>query len=181
MADEAASKWIIVAYDLPNEPSRLRLKAWRNFKKMGAVYPSVSLCILPNTPQARKKVAQAKMDIGKEGSALVLAAHPLEDADGKRLLQMFQEDRHKQYDEIYEECQEFLDEIKENLGNKKVTPEETDELEHAFEGLEKWYRSIREKGFEHKQDVANVDRIMEECRRALASFSEKAQPREINN
>ncbi|MDG6926746.1 MAG: hypothetical protein JRN09_09370 [Nitrososphaerota archaeon] len=177
---DEASKWIIVAYDLPNEPSRIRLKAWRNFKKLGAVYPSVSLCILPNTPQVKKKMAQAKLDISKAGNVLVLAAEPLERADGEQLLKIFQEDRHKQYEEIYEECQEFLDEIKENLGNKKVTPEETDELEHAFEGLEKWYRSIREKGYERKQDVSKVDKIIEDCRNALAGFSEKAQPREIN-
>lgn len=174
------SQWIIVAYDLPNEPSRLRLKAWRNFKKLGAVYPSVSLCILPNTQQVRKRISQAKLDIDKSGSTLVLAAEPLETTDGERLLKIFQEDRHKQYEEIYEECQEFLDEIKENLGNKKVTPEETDELEHALEGLERWYRSILEKGFERKADVSKVTRIIEECRRSLAGFSERAQPTEIN-
>jgi hypothetical protein len=179
MVDEP-SKWVIVAYALPNEPSRLRLKAWRSFKKLGAVYPSVSLCILPNTPEVERKVTDAKLDISKEGSVLVLAAQPLERSDDEQLVQIFQEDRHKQYEEIYEECQEFLDEIRENLGNKKVTPEETDELEHAFEGLEKWYQSIRQKGYERKQDVAKVDKIMEQCRKALAGFSEKAQPGEIN-
>lgn len=180
MTDEP-SEWIIVAYDLPNEPSRLRLKAWRNFKKLGAVYPSVSLCILPNTPQVRKKVAQAKLDITDTGSALVLAAEPLENTDAQQLLKLFQEDRHKQYEEIYEEYQEFLHEIQENIGNKKVTPEETDELEHALEGLDKWYQSIRERGFERKEDVERVKGIMEKCRRALAGFSEKAHPREINS
>ena len=175
-----SGKWVIVAYELPNEPSRLRLKAWRNFKKLGAVYPSVSLCILPDTAQTRKELNQARFDINKNGSILVLDAGPLEDVDGERLLKIFEEDRKKQYEEIYEEFQEFLDEIRENLGSKKVTSEETDELEHALEGLEKWYRSIREKGFERKQDVTRVDKIMDECRKALAGFSEKAQPKEIN-
>jgi hypothetical protein len=174
------SKWIIVAYDLPNEPPRIRLRAWRNFKKLGAVYPAVSLCILPDRPQVKKRIAQMKLDINKKGNMLVLVAEPLERIDGEQLLKIFQEDRHKQYEEIYEECQEFLDEIKENLGNKKVTQEETDELEHAFEGLEKWYQSVREKGYGRKQDVSKVDKIIEDCKKALAEFSKKAQPGEIN-
>jgi len=174
-------KWVIVAYDLPNEPSRLRLKAWRNFKKLGAVYPSVSLCILPDTPQVRKKLDQARSDINKNGSILVLDAEPLEDVDGQRLFKIFEEDRKKQYEEIYEECQEFLDEIKENLRSKKVTPEETDELEQAFEGLERWYNSIREKGLGNQKDSAKVAEIMKKCREELTSFSTKARPKAINS
>lgn len=180
MADDS-SKWIVVAYDLPNEPSRLRLKAWRSFKKLGAVYPAVSLCVLPNTPQVRKRLVQEKIDIAKAGSVLVLAVQPTERADEEKLIRFFEDDRHKQYEEIYEECQEFLDETRENLGSKKITPEETDELEHAFESLKKWYRGIRDKGFERRQDIAKVDKIMEECRKALAGFSEMAQPKEINS
>lgn len=173
--------WLIVAYDLPNEPSRLRLKAWRNLKKLGAVYPSVSLCVLPDTPEVRKKMGEARSDIGDEGSVFIMSAKPLGKIDGGELLRMFQEDRHKQYDEIYEEFEEFLDEIEENVGNKNVTPEETDELEHALEGLEKWYRNIRAKGYERTKDVEKVDKIMEECKKALRQFSESAQPREINS
>ena len=180
MAESAPKKWIIVAYDLPNEPSKLRVRAWRNLKKLGALYPSVSLCILPNTQQVRKGIGQARTDFSKNGSILVLSANALEGVDSEQLFKMFQADRRKQYDEIYEECQEFLDEIKENVGKKKVTYEETDELEQAFEGLERWYGNIREKGYGRHEDVAKVDRIMEECRKDLASFSEEAQPQKVN-
>jgi Protein ChrB, N-terminal len=180
MADEPPKKWIIVAYDLPNEPSKLRVRAWRNFKRLGALYPSVSLCILPSTQEVKKEIDQARQDFGKSGKVLVLSASPLERADNERLSKMFQDERHKEYDEIYEECQEFLDEIKENLARKKVTPEETDELEQALEGLERWYDNVKKKGYGREEDAAKVSRIMQECRKALAGFSEKAQPSEIN-
>lgn len=182
MVDKQPSgKWVIVAYDLPNEPSRLRLKAWRNFKKLGAVYPSVSLCILPDTPQVRKKLDQARLDINKNGSVLILDAEPLEHVDEKRLFKIFDEDRKKQFDEIYEECEEFLDEIKENTEKKKVTPEETDELEQAFEGLERWYGSIKEKGFGNPKDSAKIAELMKKCREELAGFAVKARPKTINS
>jgi Protein ChrB, N-terminal len=180
MTESADKRWIIVAYDLPNEPSKLRVRAWRNFKKLGALYPSLSLCVLPDLPQVRKEIDQVRSDFMKNGTILALNASALEGVDGEQLSKMFQEDRRKQYDEIYEECQEFLDEIKENIGKKKVTYEETDELEQALEGLERWYRDIRDKGYGRQEDAARVAKIMEKCRRELASFAEKAQPKEIN-
>ena len=180
MPDSDAAEWIIVAYDLPNEPSKLRVRAWRNFKKLGALYPSVSLCILPDTQQVRKEIGQIRSNLSKNGTILAMSANALEKADSEQLFSMFQEDRRKQYAELYEECQEFLDEIRENVGKKKITSEETDELEQALEGLERWYENIREKGYGRKEDAVKVDKILEECRNALTSFSEKAQPKEIN-
>jgi chromosome segregation ATPase len=180
MVKSQNEKWIIVAYDLPSEPSKLRVRAWRAFKKLGALYPSVSLCILPDNPQTRNGVDELRSDFGKYGTILALNAGALSRNDRELLLQMFLEDRRKQYEEILEECQEFLDEIKENIGNKKVTYEETDELEQALEGLEKWYRDVREKGHGRERDAAKVESILETCRTELADFAERAQPKAIN-
>lgn len=180
MSRSEANKWIIVAYDLPNEPSKLRVRAWRNFKKLGALYPPVSLCILPNTQQVRKDIDRFKFDFRKHGTILVMDANALDAPDEGVLSKLFQEDRGKQYEEIYEECQEFLDEITENVENKKVTYEETDELEQSLEALEKWYRNVREKGYGREEDAYKVEKILSRCKKALASFAEKAQPLGIN-
>ncbi|HUK79443.1 MAG TPA: Chromate resistance protein ChrB [Nitrososphaerales archaeon] len=180
MRRSGANEWIIVAYDLPNEPSKLRVRAWRNFKKLGALYPPVSLCILPNTQQVRKDIGRFRSDFRKHGTILVMDASALEVPDEDVLARMFQEDRRKQYEEIYEECQEFLDEITENIENKKVTYEETDELEQTLEALEKWYGNVQEKGYGRDEDASKVERVLSRCKKALASFAEKAQPVGIN-
>lgn len=180
MSGSEGNKWIIVAYDLPNEPSKLRVRAWRNFKKLGAVYPPVSLCLLPNTPQVRRDIEQFRSDFKRHGTILVMDANALEGQDEDVLSKMFQEDRRKQYEEIYEECQEFLDEINENLHNKKVTYEETDELEQTLEALERWYGNVREKGYGRDEDASKIEKIIARCKRALAGFAEKAQPVGIN-
>ncbi|MCL4354997.1 MAG: hypothetical protein JRM79_04480 [Nitrososphaerota archaeon] len=180
MSRQPADKWIVVAYDLPNEPSKLRVRAWRNLKKLGALYPPVSLCILPNTPQARKEIGQFMSEFRKHGTVLAMNAGALDARDSDVLSRMFQDDRRKQFEEIYEECQEFLDEISENLASKKITYEETDELEQILESLEKWYKSVREKGYGRGEDSSKVEEILSRCMKALAGFAEKAQPRRLN-
>jgi hypothetical protein len=47
-------------------------------------------------------------------------------------------ERDKQYDEILEECQEFIDEIKLNLNEKKTVQEEVEEMEEVLDGLRRW-------------------------------------------
>lgn len=181
MVKSQVGKWIIVAYDLPSEPSKLKVRAWRAFKKIGALYPSVSLCLLPDNPETRKGVNDLRADFGKYGMMIGLKTAALTRSDGELIIKMFFEDRRKQYEEILEECQEFLDEIKENIGHKKVTYEETDELEQALAGLEKWYAEVREKGYGRERDAARVEKMLKVCRKELAGFAEKAQPGQINS
>jgi hypothetical protein len=180
MGGSSADRWIVVAYDLPSEPSKLRVRAWRNLKKLGALYPPVSLCVLPNTAQVRREVGKFRTEFKKHGMILVLDATTLDAPDTEVLSKMFEEDRRKQYEEVYEECQEFLDEIRENISNKKVTYEETDELEQSLEALERWYRNVRDKGYGRDEDASKVEKVLERCRKALAGFAEKAQPIEVN-
>ena len=42
------SSWVVILYDVPYEPSKLKVRVWREFKKLGAIYPQMSLCILSN-------------------------------------------------------------------------------------------------------------------------------------
>ncbi|MCL4355569.1 MAG: hypothetical protein JRN21_10525 [Nitrososphaerota archaeon] len=93
MSRSEANKWIIVAYDLPNEPSKLRVRAWRNFKKLGAVYPPVSLCLLPNTPQIRRDIEQFRSGFKRHGTILVMDVNALEGQDEDVPSKMFQEDQ----------------------------------------------------------------------------------------
>jgi len=45
------SSWVVILYDVPYEPSKLKVRVWREFKKLGAIYPQMSLCILPNNDE----------------------------------------------------------------------------------------------------------------------------------
>ncbi len=65
--------WIIVLYEVPSEPSRLKVKIWREFKKLGALYPQMSLCILPNNEQNAKKIDDISNMIISEGKIIKIS------------------------------------------------------------------------------------------------------------
>ena len=180
MKEREAGRWIVIAYDLPNEPSKIRVRAWRNLKTMGALYPSVSLCILPGTKQVKQEIERLRPEFNKRGFIIALDARTIGETDSQLLLKLFQEDRRRQYEEIREECEEFLDEINQNLANGKTTAEETEELEQTFEALQRWYRAVEAKGYGRSEDKAKVLVILKKCKQSLASFSARAQPKKVN-
>jgi hypothetical protein len=173
-------KWIIVAYDLPNEPSKARVRAWRTLKKIGAVYPPVSLCLLPYDSKIKKELLKLRASLKFEGQMVLLDATPFGQDDQKQIEYLFREDRRKQCEELLEECNEFLEEITSNLNKKNITYEETDELESALENLEKWYSEIKKRGFTEKEIESKVEELLHKCRRSMQIFAEKAQPKKLN-
>ncbi|MEM0117885.1 MAG: hypothetical protein QXV32_05520 [Conexivisphaerales archaeon] len=167
-------------YDLPNEPSKIRVRAWRIFKKLGAVYPSVSICIVSDNKNADSIISQVKKEFGNLGTIIAFKARCKTEDDLRKLIHVFEDDRSKQLDEIYEECQEFLTEVNQNMESGNVTPEETDELEEGLESLERWYKNVLGQGMTRKEDADKVEKKLLECRAMLAQFAERAEPEKVN-
>ena len=128
----SSSRWLMVAYDLPTEPSKFRVKVWRDLKSQGGLYPEMSFCILPNTERVLRKLDEVRSEITKVGKVLVLQTEGFTQLDNKSLLSMIRDQTERQYAEILEECQEFLDEIKSNIAQDVFKDEEIQELDKSL-------------------------------------------------
>jgi soluble cytochrome b562 len=168
--------WVIIAYDIPNKPSKLRLRVWRELKKAGALYPPLSFCILPNTAKSMEQASNLKGKIREYGRTVVLEAKAVSDEDHNSIVSLFQAEREKQYEEILEECQEFLQEIQSNIAGQKLTDEEVEEMEESLEGLERWFGRIKMIDWVSKSPSREkVEQALEKCRDALTDFAERVQ------
>jgi uncharacterized protein YoxC len=169
--------WIFVFYDVPNSPSKIRVKLWREFKGMGAIYPPYSVCILPDNSRVRRKLENIRRDIEKHGTAVIFRARGERDVDEANVLKMFDEERRGELDEILEECEEFMKEIQHNIECGNVTAEEVEELEESLEGLNRWYKKVISRGVEVSSD-SKVEESLRKCSEMLNSFAEMAQKRQ---
>ena len=114
------------------------------------------------------------------GPKIILEARATNKSHMDTLLTLFKEDVEKEYREIAEECDEFLEEIRKNLRTANVTQTEVSELEEALEGLERWLTRIKSRDFTGSKAEGKVHRLLNQCRSALLSFSEKAQPKRMS-
>jgi len=174
------SGWLLFGYDVPEKPSRIRVRVWRQLKGLGALYPQMSFCILRDSPQTRSRLEDLASSLKAYSPKLIVQAKATNRLYLHTLLTLFKEDIEKEYRELAEECEEFLDEIKDSVSSGNVTQTEVSELEEALEGLGRWHARTRARDFIGSTAGMKIQRLLRRCRNALLSFSEKAQPAKKN-
>ncbi len=171
--------WIILSYDVPDEPSRIRVRLWRQLKGMGALYPPFSFYIVPDSPDVQSRLGELVSTVKSYGPLTLFKAKALSRKYLETTYSLFEEDFEKEYRELHEECEEFLDEIKNNITTGNITPTEVSELEELLHGLERWYSKIRRKDFISTSGPLVAEKLLNRCHRSLLSFSERAQPKRV--
>jgi Protein ChrB, N-terminal len=176
------SSWLVILYDIPPEPSRLKVRVWRDFKRMGAVYPFMSVCILPDINENRGEIERISKMIVKNGKLLRIRGSAINENDQGSILQIFRTERDKQYEEILEECQEFIDEIKLNIKNRKTTQEEVEEMEEVLNGLRRWFDRVKSLDWVQKGAAATkIEKSLKNCEETMGEFSDLSHPRRRNS
>jgi predicted ribosome quality control (RQC) complex YloA/Tae2 family protein len=166
---------LVFGYDVPDEPSRIRVRLWRQLKGLGAIYPEMSFCVLPDSKGIRSRLESLTSGLQELGPYLVLEAKGMDKRDNNTLSELFKEDLEKEYRELIEECNEFLEEIRRNVATGNVTQTEVSELEEAIDALGRWFAKIRGKDFLRSSAQERIVKLIVRCRQALLAFSEKAQ------
>lgn len=170
------TSWLLFGYDVPEEPSRIRVRIWRQLKSLGALYPQMSFCILQDSPLTRSRLESLASSLKDYGPTLILQAKTTETPYHRSLWELFREDIDKEYRELAEECDEYLEEIRRNLKTGNVTQNEVSELEEALEGLQRWFAKVKGRDFVGATSEARARNLLKRCDNALLSFSAKAQP-----
>jgi DNA gyrase/topoisomerase IV subunit A len=164
---------------VPEEPSRIRVRTWRQLKSLGALYPQMSFCVLPDSPAIRRKIEQLAASLKDYGPKIMLEARATQSTYLRTLVTLFKEEIDKEYRELTEECEEFLEEIKKNLDTGNITQTEVSELEEALDGLQRWFTKIKSRDFTGSAVENQTRLLLKRCENALLNFSERAEPRRI--
>jgi hypothetical protein len=174
---EKPSSWLVICYNAPSNPSKLKVRLWRDLKRIGAHYPQMSVCIVPDNRENRKSLNGIQRGIAKDLRLVMLQSKGVTEKDQQQLLQIFRIDRDRQYDEILEECQEFIDEIKLNIDNKKTFQEEVEEMEEVLDGLKRWLEKVKSIDWVDKPEASlRVENLLVKCQEAMDHFAELSQP-----
>jgi len=104
-----ASSWLLLLYQLPVKPSKLRVMVWRRLQKLGALQVKGSAYVLPNSPQAREDFEWIRAEvISMKGEATVFAADSVDTWGRDEIVAGFQAARAKGYESLRHEIQNTL-------------------------------------------------------------------------
>jgi hypothetical protein len=163
-------KLLVLLYEVPEKPSRVKVNVWRKLKRLGGVYPKLSLCILPEHPAVRDGISSVVEEIRAHGTALLLEAKPLSGEDASAILGVLRAAKEREYRELLEECQEFLEEVRSNIEKGNLTQEEAEEMEEMLSSLKTWYEHVRQTDWLGSSLREEVEKMIEKCERALEDF-----------
>ncbi len=66
------SKWVLLHYKIPSEPSAPRVYVWRKLKRIGAVFYQEAVWVLPNNPRTREHFQWLAAEIVENGGEAAL-------------------------------------------------------------------------------------------------------------
>ena len=97
------TRWLILVYHLPREPSRHRVAAWRKLKALGALYLQDGVAALPEDAVTREQLEWLQLRIQEAGGEATLwEALPNTISEGKNLVAAFRDAREEGYRAVIE-------------------------------------------------------------------------------
>ncbi|MDQ3638935.1 MAG: chromate resistance protein [Actinomycetota bacterium] len=97
-ADAGKTRWLILIYQLPREPSRHRVAVWRKLKALGALYLQDGAAALPEDAVTREQLEWLQLRVREAGGEATLwEALPNTVAEGRSLVEEFRASREVAY------------------------------------------------------------------------------------
>lgn len=169
----------MLIYRVPSESSRARVAIWRDLKRLGSLYVQQAVCVLPDTPELRDKLAAVRAHIEElEGSSIFLTLTDVDDDASQTFVTGFREQSEKAYAEIVEECDtKFRKEIEFERFRENYTFEEAEEIRQDLDKLRRWQGKVEKRDWmgAPSRDLAR-DKVAE-CERLLEAFEAEVYER----
>jgi hypothetical protein len=166
--------WLLLAYKVPQDPSRTRVGIWRAIKSLGAVYLQASVYVLPNSVEHRRqlKILQNKI-VEAGGTADVLETGAMDREQEASIVRRFREDREDEYEEFLGKCDDYLAELKRETQTRHFTFAELQENDEDLKKLTGWLRKIEGLDFYHAPRATDAHQRLKVCVEALDEFADR--------
>jgi Protein ChrB, N-terminal len=166
--------WLLVAI-VTGADAALRVRVWRELRKLGAVYLHSSVCLLPDQADVADKVETLSRRVRDSGGkAQVLKTVLVVDAEEAKIRAEQSAARDTEYGEVIERTGEFLAEIDRETQRNRATYTEVEESEADLERFDRWLGSIVARDYFHASGRHDAENAIQRCRNALAAFEAAA-------
>lgn len=166
------TSWLALSYNVPAEPSKVRVYVWRKLKEMGAEPLRQGMAVLPNTAanmQQFRLLAQKLRQMG--GESLIVEMRFVDLADEREMTARFQKQMEQEYHELKVDCAAVLGTLK-NTG-LMITQQEGDRLRRMV----KKYRRARDRDFFQSgaahEIEAGLNELIDGVREVAADFGKQ--------
>lgn len=166
----STGRWLLLAYRIPREPTRLRATVWRRIKALGAVYLQNSVAALPDSTTHERALRSLRREILELGGTAQLMRSELL-AGTSDLVAMYNTARDEEYTEIIDKCEDFLAEIENETRAKHFTYAELEENDEDLKKLSSWFHKVIERDTLGAARHGDAAAALNKCTTALDGFA----------
>ncbi len=164
--------WLVFFPQTPATPSSLRVLVWRRLQQVGALNLQGGAWMLPHVKEQEQVLQTLLSEMEQQsGSGFFLEATAPSEVIQAELIERFQGERAKEYQEFGERCQQFLAEIEKESQAQKYTFAELEENEQDLLKLTRWVRKIGQRDFFPNEASLEAQERLTQCRQALQAFT----------
>jgi hypothetical protein len=165
-------KWLLFNSQLPASPSSARVMVWRKMRGAGAITLQNGVWLLPNLPAPAALMEDLRIYVKNQGgSSQLFIVNAFESETEAEVMAQFRSDRQAEYDEFFQHCQDFLDELAQETEQEKFNYGELEESEANLDRLTKWLPKIQERDFWENDLSPTAIAQLDACRQALETFT----------
>ncbi|MGE5592729.1 MAG: Chromate resistance protein ChrB [Betaproteobacteria bacterium] len=164
------TRWLILVYRAPVEPSTARVRVWRRVRELGGLYIQQAVGVFPARPEIERAVLRLSKEIremGVESFLFHAEAEPREEAE---LVARFRAQSDQEYREILEQCRGLLDELDAETEKGNFTFAEIEENEGDLAYIERWVEKAVARDFFKGALQDEVLRKTAQCRARMEEF-----------
>jgi len=165
-------KWLVINYNLPTEPSRIRVATWRRLKKLGAVNIQQSMWVLPESKDNYSALETISQEIeNNDGEILLMQSVFFHSKHEERVKSCFNNLRDEEYKEFTSECEKYLKELEKEISIQKFTFAELEEEEEELEKLTSWHGKIKARDIFNSSQRNYAEEKLDEIKKAFENYS----------
>lgn len=166
-------RWVFFSYTMPTKPSKHRVQAWRQLKRLGAVNFQ-NVWAIPHSRDKLQELERLVADIRNwRGDAFMTVGKPLTADDQKRLLAAAGESSNEEYRELLHVAGEFLEEIRMETERRNFLFAEVEENEEELAKIKKWLKKVEKRSICEAPLRKEAMDTIRKCEKALEDFSRK--------
>ncbi|MDZ8069076.1 MAG: ChrB domain-containing protein [Nostoc sp. DedQUE08] len=161
-------------YKVPAQPSTQRVYVWRKLKGWGALYLQQSVCVLPHREDLQQYLAELKADITAGGGEADLLTIWIDEPDQNAMLvNRFQQQADREYQEFLGQCRDLHRELSEERKIGNLTFAELEENEAELNKLRSWLPKIRDRDLFDAPKYSQATEALKACELDFQLFSQQ--------
>lgn len=166
--------WNLLVYKVPAQPSTQRVYVWRKLKGWGALYLQQSVCVLPHREDLQQYLAELKADITAGGGEADLLIIWIDEPDQNAMLvNRFQQQADREYQEFLGQCRDLHSELSEERKIGNLTFAELEENEAELNKLRSWLPKIRDRDLFDAPKYSQATEALNACELDFQLFSQQ--------